>query len=109
MEDFDPRPSELRGKAKDNLKVFLSKVQGQGLGVSLLFDKECRCWSGSTENSLSPALPSKQDLQTRVQEFKKNLHLPSHKLREIEQSTRDQSNCTLWHSVRQYRLTASTV
>ena len=71
------------------------------------FDKECRCWSGSTENSLSPALPSKQDLQTRVQEFKKNLHLPSHKLREIEQSTRDQSNCTLWHSVRQYRLTAS--
>ena len=37
MEDFDPRPSELRGKAKDNLKVFLSKVQGQGLGVSLLF------------------------------------------------------------------------
>ena len=107
IEDYDPRPNDLRGKAKDYLKTFLSKVRGQGLGVSLLLDEECRCWSGSTENPLAPKLPTKQELQTRIKEFKKSLFMPSQKLREIEQSTRGQSQNSLWHSVRQYRLTAS--
>ena len=42
------------------------------------------------------------------QELKNSiLFMPSQKLREIEQSTRGQSQNSLWHSVRQYRLTAS--
>ena len=45
LEDFDPRPVELCGKAKDHLAKFLDKVRGQGLGVSLLLDKESQCWS----------------------------------------------------------------
>lgn len=107
MEDFDPRPVDLRGKAKDHLNVFFGKVRGQGLGVSLLLDEECRCWSGNTEQQVSPALPTKQELQKRVEEFKKSLFMSPQKIREIEQSTRDQSQSTLWHSVRHYRLTAS--
>ena len=55
----------------------------------------------------SPTLPTKEDLQERVEEFKRSLQLPLHKLREIEQSTRDQHQSPLWYSVRQYRITAS--
>ena len=42
IEDFDPRPVELRGKSMEHLETFLGKVQGQGLRVSLLFDEDCR-------------------------------------------------------------------
>lgn len=49
LEDFDPRPSELRGNARENLKTFLSKVHGQSLGVSLLFDENSRCWLSKLE------------------------------------------------------------
>ena len=107
IEDFDPRPVELRGKSTELLKTFLSKVRGQGLGVSLLFDEECRCWSTTAEQPLAPVLPTKEELQERVEEFKKSLCMPPHKLRDIEQSTREQSRSSLWHSVRRYRITAS--
>ena len=36
LEDFDPHPVELRGKAKDDLAKLLGKVRGQDLDVSLL-------------------------------------------------------------------------
>ena len=86
--DFDPRPVELRRKSKEHLKTLLGKVRGQGLGISLLFDEECRCWSTTTEQPLTPVLPTKEQLRERVEEFKKSLCMPPHKLREIEQSTR---------------------
>ena len=107
LEDFDPRPVDLRGKANDHLETFLGKVRGQGLGVSLLLDRECRCWSGDVNQPLTPVLPTTEELQKRVQEFKKSLHIPPHKIREIEQSTRDQAQNPLWYSVRRYRITAS--
>ena len=107
IEDFDPQPIELRGKSMEHLKTFLSKVRGQGLGVSLLFDEDCRCWSTTTQQPLTPVLPTKEELQMRVQELKKSLCMPPHQLREIEQSTREQSQSSLWHSIRQYRITAS--
>ena len=107
MEDFDPRPVDQRGQSKEHLKTFLGKVRGQGLGVSLLFDEECRCWSSCTEKPLTPQLPTKDELKKRVEDFKKSLFMPSQKLREIEQSTRDQNLSPLWHSVRRYRITAS--
>ena len=107
IEEFDPRPVDLRGKSKEHLKIFLDKVRGQGLGVSLLFDEACRCWSTTMEQPLTPVLPTKEELRERVEEFKKSLRLPPHQLREIEQSTREQSQSSLWHSVRRYRITAS--
>ena len=107
LEDFDPRPPNLRGKTEEHLKVFLTKVRGQGLAVSLLFDEECRCWSTSEQELHSPALPSMTELQQRVEELKKTLCMSPQKLREIEQSTRNQNQSSLGFSVRRYRLTAS--
>ena len=107
IEDFDPRPIELRGKSTELLNTFLGKVQGQGLGVSLLFDKEGRCWSSMVEEPHTPNMPTKEELQDRVEEFKKSLCMPSHRLREIEQSTGDQGLSSLWHNVRRYQITAS--
>ena len=82
-------------------------MQGQGLGVSLLFDEKCCCWSSSAETPASPVLPSKNELQERVREFKKSLQVTPQQVRDIEQSTHYQSKNSLWFSVRQYRLTAS--
>ena len=48
MTDFDPRPSELRGNVIDQMHSLLGKIKGKGLGVSLLFDSDCRCWSTTT-------------------------------------------------------------
>ena len=107
MIDFDPRPPHLRGNAKDQLKHYMDKVQGLGIGVSLLFDEQCRCWSNSPDKPLTPSLPSKQELQERVTHFKESLKMNPQKLREIEQSTRDQNKSSLWYSVRRYRITAS--
>ena len=73
IDDFDPRPLELRGKATELLSDFLDKVRGQGLGVSLLFDQQCRCWSSTMEEPLTPKLPTKEELRERVEEFKKSL------------------------------------
>ena len=110
LTDFDPRPSELRGNATDQMHSFLQKVKGKALGVSLLFDSDCRCWSttsGCTANALSPQLPSKEELKERVDRLKDSLNMPTQKMREIEQNTRDQSHSSLWHSVRRYRISAS--
>ena len=92
---------------KQHLNLFLQKVRGQGLGVSVLFDEKCRCWSANLESPQSPVLPTKTELQERVKEFKKSLLMSPQKIHEVEQSTRDQSTNHLWYSVRQYRLTAS--
>ena len=110
MTGFDPRPSELRGNASDQMRSFLGKVKGKGLGVSLLFDSDCRCWSTTADcatNALSPQLPSKEELQEQVKQLKDSLHIPSQKMREIEQNTRDQSRSSLCHSVRRYRISSS--
>ena len=107
LADYDPRPIEFRGTANDNLKIFLGKVHGKALGVSLLLDSSCRCWSTNSEESLAPELPSKSELKYRVQELKKSLEIGKQKMREIEQNTRDQSQSALWYYVRRYRLTAS--
>ena len=39
IKDFDPRPEEYRGDAKQLLGTFLKNVRGESLGVSLLFDE----------------------------------------------------------------------
>ena len=41
IKDFDPRPEECRGNAKQLLDTLLENVRGESLGVSLLFDEQC--------------------------------------------------------------------
>lgn len=109
MEDFDPRPVEFRGTANSNVKELLDKLAGKGLSISLSLDPQSRCWNESSSSAqvISPQLPSKQELQNRVDTFKKNLEFHPDRYREIEQATRDQNQSPLWFSVRRYRLTAS--
>ena len=66
MTNFYLRPSELRGNANDQTHFFLAKVKGKGLGVSLLFDNDCRCWSTTVDcatNALSPQVLLKEELK----------------------------------------------
>lgn len=42
IKDYDPRPTEYRGSAPEKLKEFVKAVNGKGLGVSVLFDKDCQ-------------------------------------------------------------------
>ena len=56
--DFDPQPVELCGDVGHHLKIFLDKVCGQGLGVSLLLDELCRCWSYNLYTNAQLLLPS---------------------------------------------------
>lgn len=109
--DYDPRPTEFHGKAKEQLKVFLEKVKGKGLGVSVLFDPDCRVWNPTTITEMTPVsesyLPSKSELIERVKAFKESLQLTPEKIRAIERETVQQSQSPQWYFARRYRLTAS--
>ena len=96
---------ECRGNAKSLLPTLLESVRGESLGVSLLFDPQY-CHHQTTAIS-SPNIPDTSKLKETVAAFKVSLKLPSDRLREIEQSTREQRHSELWFSVRRYRMTAS--
>ena len=95
----------------NSLPDLLDKLRGKDLAISLSLDSKTRFWkSGDTsvsQNALTPELPSKNELQQRVTDFKKSLELSAEKRRDIELHTREQSHSSLWYSVRKYRLTAS--
>lgn len=103
-EDFDPRPAEFRGKAPVLLQEFLEKVRGQSLGVSVMFDPQYR---QETIPTSGPDIPNTSALKETVRAFKESLCMPTEKLREIEQNTREQRDSPLWQEVRRYRITAS--
>ncbi len=56
MEDFDPRPIEFRGTARDRLPQPLEKLRGEQLCISLLFDEHFRHWD-SSKTPEAPTLP----------------------------------------------------
>ena len=75
-----------------------------------MFDTECRFWDNKVDNTpepLAPVLRSKEELQKKAPENKLSLNISAQKILEIEQSTRRQSQFSLWHSVGQYRVTVS--
>ena len=114
VSDFDPRLAENRGTASALLEGFLAAVKGKGLGVSVLLDKDTRVWTGeesSQKSAVGPSegsqLPSRSELLERVAAFKESLRLSPERIRRIERETIDQSQSSLWYSVRRYRITAS--
>ena len=96
---------ECRGNAKFLLPTLLDSGRGESLGVSVLFDPQY-CHHQITAIS-NPNIPDTSKLKETVAAFKVSLKLPSVRLREIEQSTREQRHSELWFSVRRYRITAS--
>ena len=104
-EEFDPRPLECRGNAKSLLPAFLDSVRNESLGVSLLLDSRF-CHPIDVPMGL-PSVPEIAKLKSTIAAFKESLKLPSDKLRQIEQSTRDQRHSDMWFSARRYRITAS--
>ena len=52
LKDFDPRPAEYQGRAPQQLEKFkFKKVQGKGLGISLLLDKDVQIWKATCDKS----------------------------------------------------------
>ena len=85
IENYDPRPEEYRNKIDIHMQKFLSAVRGKGLGVSLLMDPSTRCWGESTNPALlTPELPSEEQLEHTIIEFKKSLSVTMQQAREIE-------------------------
>ena len=103
-EAFDPRPSECKGTAQNLLDTFIENVRGESLGVSVLFDP-VYCHK-DVPPSLSD-VPTVSVIKATVAAFKESLKMPPDKLRQIEQSTREQRKSSLWFSIRRYRITAS--
>ena len=95
LEEFAPRPPEYKNTAQGRLTEFLGKVHRKGLCVSLMFNSASQYWQDETQTGsgepLPPKLPSKEELQSSVEELKKSFHVSAFKLRQIEQNTRDQS------------------
>ena len=113
IDEFDPRPSEYHGTAPQQLKEFLKKVKGMGLGVSLIHDEDVRVWKGdsvgdSQAQSSTVSVPSKSEITDRVALFKETLRLSPQQIRELERQTKDQHQSPLWFSARRYRITASS-
>ena len=104
IRDFDPRPEDYRGNAKSLLPALLDSVRGESLGISVLFDdKYCQ----ETILSSDTCVPSASNIQETVVAFKQSLQMSPSQLRNIEQSTREQRESSLWFSARRYRITAS--
>ena len=64
----------------------------RGLGVSVLKDPDIQMWKNKdTEQALFPVsykLPSRDDITTQVEAFKRSLTINSEQIREIERNTR---------------------
>ena len=74
LEEFDPRPTEFRNTAHDQLVDVLSSVRGKGLCVSLMFDTECRYWDANLIVVLSHLHPfslAKKNYKRRFKNLKK--------------------------------------
>ena len=105
LDDFDPRPTQYRGTAKDHLPTLLDKLRGKSLCLSLLFDKSCQ--NNTIYSPVDTRMPSVQSLKQTVEAFKSSLMINEEGICKIENATREQQASSLWYEARRYRLTAS--
>ena len=99
LEEYDPRPEELRNSSAERLPQLLSDIRGEGLCVSLLLNS-----SFCAQNSEKL---TKSELLQKVESFKRTLAVTEEDVRKIELSTRAQSQSPKWFEVCRNRLTAS--
>ena len=108
ISDYDPRPEQFRGTAKQHLPVFLSKVRGEQLCISLLLDPSfCNHDEVMLPSQASPRLPDVTVLKETIASFKQSLALSEAEVRAIEQSTKEQRRSPQWFEARRFRLTSS--
>ena len=103
VKDFDPRPLKYRGTLKGHVPALLDEIRGEDLCISLLSDPKVRHWNNSltaTPSSSAPSLPEENSLTDIITAFKDSLKLSEEKLRDIEFSTRKQSESNRWYDVR---------
>ena len=83
LETFDPWPPKYKGTAIIQMKNYLKKVQGKGLGISVLFDPNTQYWRSDCEEPQrsSPELPTPNSLQFSIDEFLKSLHVSKDEIR----------------------------
>ena len=79
IKDFESRPEECRGNAKQLLGKLLENVRGESLGVSLLFDEQC-CQSRLLSSDTS--VPSTPDIKKQLRVLSKicRCHLPNYSM-----------------------------
>jgi len=101
VEDFDPWPPEFRGTAKDCLPDSLCKLKGEQLCLYCLIAAAFIGMIPSLQVKVQPLVFQMISLHNMIQAFKQKVSV-------AEQNTREQRNSSLWYSVRQYCITAST-
>ena len=107
LEDFDPRPPELRGLPASRLSPILDKIRGEQLSISLLFDPRCARRSTEAQHPQSQNIPSATGLKETITAFKKDMELSPDQARKIERDTCEQRMSSLGFSMRRFRITSS--
>ena len=82
LNDYDPRPSQLKGSACGELPELLKKIKGNNLGVSLLLDSE---YIESQSTLLQPSgynLPADGELRRILDYFKQSLEVTQDQARQ---------------------------
>ena len=103
LEDFDPRPPQFRGQIQSRMPAFLESVKGEQMSISFLLDSTLQ------QSRPSPTSINLDDqaLATSIVAFKETLKVSRERIQDIERSTREQRQSSLWFSARRYRITSS--
>ncbi len=107
LEEFDPRPPELRGLAASRLLPLLDTIRGEQLSISLLFNPICAHTSTEPQHPQSQNIPSATGLKATITAFKKDMELSPEQARKIERDTREQRMSSLWFPMRRFCITSS--
>ncbi|XP_041368074.1 uncharacterized protein LOC121382615 [Gigantopelta aegis] len=110
----DPRHQEdqvMNSKARDDLhKALFKSIPHSGFSKYGLPPKEVIPVTDVLDNGLQLLFchpPSLFQIETACETFLKTMELSDDEISDIETKTKEQSMCTLWHSVREKRITAS--
>lgn len=105
LENFDPRPIQYRGTAKDHLPSPLEKVHGKSLHNNhFCLMKAVKTAAQQTYQQIRSftALPSIESLKKTVEAFKASLSMTEESIHKIGHDTREQQTSSLWYEVHHY-------